>query len=264
MPVTRFKNGQPLAGASDPPITSVVVTGSVPISVAGNVTITGGTSTVAIVGTSTMALAGTVTDVADGPVLPGAPAGSAMLIGGIYVTPTASLSCTSSQQVALQVDSMANLRITPYGNIGAFQSNVSTSTGTGTMSLTAAVIVPAATKWASKAALVSWEPIGTISDTLSATITLAVYDSNSNYMYQWQAATASMTGTLTSAGLVQWTFDPCFNGHTTSGAPNSFAEPMPELYLGPGSTIVASLVLAGTVTATHTLQIQATVHAVSD
>ena len=83
--------------------------------------------TVAVAGTSTVALSGQVA----GPVAAGTAASSSILDGLVYNTAVPVL--TNGQQAAKQGDSAANLRVNPFGNVGAFTSATASATFTATI-----------------------------------------------------------------------------------------------------------------------------------
>lgn len=186
-----------------------------------------------------------VQDVADGPVSAGTAATKATLTG--LVAATAAPTPTNGQQIALQGDTSGNLRTSPYGATGSFQSKKATGTGVATATLT----VPAATKWILKGGTA----IVTVANSGSArTCFVQVADASANTIVSVGTSTgiAAPINTFTA-----YAFGPGLPyGYLTTGSAGSgivggnTAIPMPELCIGPGCTIqfVISAGVSGDVT----------------
>jgi hypothetical protein len=162
---------------------------------------------------------------------------------------------SAGNQAAVQGDTSANLRINPYGPIGAFANVVSTGTVTATQVLT----VPGSTKWAIKTLVFDAIPSNTV--TKQARIWIA--DAAGNLMWEYGNASFTPTNTLTYRHyfLPIVVNTATYTASVAGTATQQLQAVIPDLVLGPGCTINGAL-LGAAGTATYSLR--ANVHAVSD
>lgn len=223
------------AGASDGTnMKALLVDGSQNLKVTNTTAIVAGTNIIGKVGIdqTTPGTTNAVQDASDGPVSAGTAAGKSSL--GALVAATAAPTPTVGQQIALQGDTSGNLRTSPYGATGSFQSKKATGTGVATATLT----VPAATKWVLKGGT----GLITVANSGAArTIFIQIADASANTLVSVGTSTGISAPINTFTG---YAFGPGLPyGYLTTASAgsgivsNNTALPMPELVLGPGFTI---------------------------
>jgi hypothetical protein len=160
-----------------------------------------------------------------GTVAPGTAATVSDLVGGVVATsaPTG----TAGQQLAAQLDTAGNLRVTPYGSTGSF----TTVTASGTGSAPPTITVPAGSKYL----LISITLRATVANSGSQrTYTPNVVDASGN---QLGAVTPGVAAPINL--LTVYTLAPGLPSTGTLSNANASA-PFPQLCLGPGFKIQIS------------------------
>lgn len=167
-----------------------------------------------------------VQDASDGSVTAGTAATKSSLGGGVVAT--SAPSPTIGQQIAIQLDSNGNQRVSPFGQTGSFTSKTASGTGAAPPSLT----VPAATKWVVKTVVVE----ATVANSGSPRqITCDVKDASSNVIGTFIAGVLAPINTLT-----RFTAGPSIPTATSIVSFNATIA-APEFCLGPSFTINPAL-----------------------
>lgn len=166
-----------------------------------------------------------VQDVSDGSVTAGTAASKSGLIGGVCAT--AAPTVTVGQQIAIQLDTVGNQRISPYGATGAVASH-SLAGGAGNLIFT--ITVPAATKWVIQCLNFNILTNGTAGNRTAA---IELEDASSNLLGVFECG-------FTQPNSVNY-FYTAGSGlpvTTTPQGGNSGNIPMPSITLGPGMKIL--------------------------
>jgi hypothetical protein len=147
---------------------------------------------------------------------------------GLEVT-TSAPSCTNGKQNAAQGDTAANLRINPFGSVGAFASETLGATSPGATGTTTTMFtVPSATKWLLKCIRVTYTSSSTAA---SRQFQAYVQDNNGNLLFQINGAV-----TQAASNTYVYVYGPSLPlAAAQTGGTVTF--PFPEMCLGPGFKI---------------------------
>jgi hypothetical protein len=152
---------------------------------------------------------------------------------GEYVTTVPAL--TNYQTAPLQLDTAANLRVNPYGNIGSF----TTIALTGSAGSQVTLQVPVGKKWLLKGGSLQ---LVTNATAANRNILFNARDAATNQIAQSLAlASVSTLFAQTASLTIIYSFAPAYTYYQTTVLDNQMNFPFPELVLGPGFTLNSNI-----------------------
>lgn len=178
---------------------------------------------VSLANTASNATAVSVQDVADGSVTAGSAASKSTLVGGVAAT--AAPTPTAGQQIAMQLDTNGNQRVSPFGQTGSFQVVTATGAGNTVVSFT----VPAATKYIVKSVLIS---VTVTTGTKTAVILAATTTGGTTFAVNALGVSFTATSNIT--------FGPSL-AQSAAFVSGEATAPFPELAMGPGTHMTTAV-----------------------